>query len=99
MSVHPRWYRKQKRIELPQESKLPLSTQHHLVKKPKTKNKKTITSKNTWHCHQQKYNEIEKRGETQKQQTCELYCKKSIRLKRQARALKMTPVIKKRGTK
>lgn len=47
MSVHPRWHRNQKRIELPQESKLPSSTQHHLVKK--------ITSKNTW--HQQKYNE------------------------------------------
>lgn len=33
MSVHPRWHRKQKRIELPKESKLPSSTQHHLVKK------------------------------------------------------------------
>lgn len=91
MSVHPRWYRKQKRIELPQESKLPLSTQHHLFKK-------MITSKNTWHWHQQKYNEIEKKRETQKQQTCELSCKKSITLKRH-RALKMTPSYKEKRNK
>jgi len=54
MSVHPRWLRKQKRIELSQESKLPSYTQHHQVKKKNT-------AKNTWHCHQQKYNEIGKR--------------------------------------
>lgn len=45
MSVHPRG--KQKRIELPQESKLPSSTQHHLVreKKKKIKTSKSIMKK------------------------------------------------------
>lgn len=60
--------------------------------------------KNTWHCHQQKYDGKREREmrEIQKQQTCELNCnKKSIALKRHGWALKTNPFksTKKRGTK
>lgn len=85
MSVHPRW--KQERIELPQESKLPSSTQHHLVKKNNIqKILDTATSKSIMKSEKERNTKNQK----QKPKTCELSCKKSSTLKCH-RALKMIP--------
>lgn len=68
MSVHPRWNRKQKRIDPRIKTLLVHSA-------PSMKND---TSKNTWHWYLQKYNKSKKWKKHKKKQTCDQWAARKV---------------------